>query len=293
MNKQGISIIIPVFNEEEVVKKTIFSLEVFCKEKNIEHEIIVVNDGSEDDSGKVLSSIGGINVITHPYNKGYGASLKSGTEKAIFEWVLFYDADGQHTPLHITALLKHIDEYDMVVGARMGYQGNLWRQPGKKILRMIADYAVEFKIPDLNSGLRLVNKSKFNSFLHLYPEGFSLSTTITLAFIKHGYTVGYFPIKIEKRIGKSSVRVTDGFKAINLVLRIIMLFSPMKFFVPLALTMLAGGIISLWYDIVVYKDIADTTTFLFITAIIIGSFGLLADQVAAIRREMRVNKTHD
>ena len=281
----GLSVVIPVYNEGQSIGSVVRGVSSRMAMEAIPYEIIVVDDGSTDETSIVLSglNIDKVTFVSHPYNIGYGSALKSGVDAASMDTICFFDADGQHDPEDIIKLIKQVAVYAMVVGAREGYKGPVWRQPGKRLILWIAEYLVGSKIPDINSGLRLCSKMTFNKFRHLYPRGFSLSTTITLACLKSGLSVGYVPIHINKREGRSTVRISDGFKTINLVLRMIMLFSPMKVFLPISMLSLVVGIISLWIDIS-RTNIGDTTVLLFISAIIIFSFGLIADQLAAIRR---------
>jgi len=285
-----ISIIIPAYNEEQSIKDVIFELDNFLKENNIETEIIVVNDGSTDQTKNILENIKDIKLINHPYNKGYGASLKTGVKNAQYNWILFYDSDGQHNPEYIKELIKYSNDYDMIVGNREGYKGPFIRQPGKKLLSWTANYLVQKKIPDLNSGFRLVKKDLFSKFSHIFPNGFSLTTTITLAFFKEGFNVKYVSIKINKRNGKSHVKVNDGFKTIMLIFRTIILFSPLKVFLPASYLILLLSFTSLSLDIIhTYSfNIGDTTILFFISSILIFFFGLLADQISAIRREIKM-----
>jgi len=285
-----LSIIIPVYNEVESVKKVIDDLK---KEvaglPNFEYEIVVVNDGSTDGSRKILEQINDIKLLNHPYNKGYGASLKTGSQEAKYGWLLFFDSDGQHKPEYIKEFIKYTGDYDMIAGVRQGYHGPLWRQPGKKILSIIANYLAERKIPDLNCGFRMMEKNYFLQYQHLFPNNFSLSTTSTLAFLKEGLNVKYVPITVNKRCGKSCVRVSDGFKTIMLIIRLIMLFSPLKIFVPLALFGFFISGVWLIHDLAVsnFALISKSIGFVFTASLLIFVFGLLADQVAAIRREIK------
>lgn len=293
MNEDNIiySIIIPIFNEEQIIKDVITKLHHFLEDNLADkYEIIAVNDGSKDGTKKILQTLAlpNFSFISHPYNKGYGAALKSGVHKSQGKYVIFYDGDGQHRPVDLLLLTKEKNNFDMVVGSRLDYNGPFWRRPGKKIINKIANYLVNFNIPDLNSGLRLVRKEYFYKFLHLYPDGFSLSTTITLSFIKHGFNVKYVDIKVYKRSGKSTVKLSDGFKAINLVLRIIMLFSPIKIFLPCSLFFLCLTLVSLYIDIFLYHfNLSEFTLLLFASSMILFLMGLLADQIAAIRRDMK------
>ncbi len=283
------SIIIPAYNEEKSVAQVITGLKNFLSKEEYDYEIIVIDDGSTDQTNKILKNIKNIKLISHPYNKGYGAAIKTGVKNAQYDWLLFYDSDGQHQPKYIEKLIKYTKRYDMIIGARVGYQGPLNRQPGKKLLNWVANYLVQQKIPDLNSGFRLVKKDIFLRFSHILPNGFSLSTTITLAFFKEALNVKYISIKINKRKGKSSVTVKDGFETLMLILRTITLFSPLRVFLPVSGLILGLALLSLVLDIIhTYSfNIGDTTILLFISSLFFFFFGLLADQISATRREKR------
>lgn len=284
-----LSVIIPVYNEEETVGQVIAGLKEELNKIGLEYEIIAVNDGSTDKSKEILEKISGLRLINHPYNKGNGASVKTGAKNAKFDWLLTFDADGQHKPEYIKEFIKYSDQYDMITGWRQGYKGPFIRQPGKKMLHLIANYLVERKIPDLNCGFRLLKRDLFLKYEHLLPDGFYCTTSI-LTFLKEGLNVKYVPIYINKRIrGKSSVKISDGFRTIMLVVRLIMLFSPLKIFMPIAM---AGFIVSLammaYIMIQTHFDmISKSGGFLFVASLLIFLFGLLADQVAAIRRHLQ------
>jgi len=279
------SIIIPTYNEEGVIRSVLKKLKNYLKEKKYQTEIIVVNDGSTDKTDKILKNIKNIKLINHPYNKGYGASIKTGVKNSQYDWILLYDGDGQHCPEYIEKLIKYSNDHDMIIGARQGYQGPLLRQPGKKLLIWTANYLVQKKIPDLNSGFRLVKKDLFSKFSHIFPNGFSLTTTITLSFFKEGLNIKYVPIKIKKRNGKSTLKIEDGFKALITVLRMIMLFSPLRVFLPVSLLFLSAFLISAIYDVFFRPiNVTDLTILLFISSTLIFFFGLLADQISDIRR---------
>ncbi len=287
--KIKLSIIIPVYNEEETIAQVVNGLKNELSKLDLDYEIIAVNDGSSDNSKEILENIKEVKLVNHPYNKGYGASLKTGARNAKFDWLLFFDGDGQHKPECTKELLKYTNEYDAIIGWRQGYQGPALRQPGKKLLHIVADYLAERKIPDLNCGLRLLKKKLFLQYEHLFPNGFSLSTTSTLTFFKEGLNVKYVPITINKRCGKSSVKVSDGPRTLMLIVRLIMLFSPLKIFLPVSAV---GFVISMgWaiYDLINsnFHAISKSSGFLFVASLLVFLFGLLADQIAAIRREIK------
>jgi len=287
--KISLSIIIPIYNEEFSVEPVVNNLKSQISKLPIEYEIIAVNDGSSDHTKEKLEKIRNIKIINHPYNKGYGSALKTGIAQSAYNWLLFFDADGQHKAEYIKDYINEIGQYDMISGYRQGYKGPIARQPGKKILNWIANYLVNKKIPDLNCGFRLVKKEILAKYEHILPSGFSFSTTSMLAFIKDDYNVKFVPVTINKRIGKSTVRLSDGFNSLMLIFRLIMLFSPLKIFLPLAF---AGFFISfVWiiHDLLIYHFhlISKSSGFIFVASLLIFLFGLLADQIAAIRRQIK------
>jgi len=283
------SIIIPAYNEEESIAQVITGVKNYLPKEKYDYEIIVVDDGSTDQTNKILKNIKNIKLINHPYNKGYGAAIKTGVKNAQYDWLLFYDSDGQHQSKYIEKLIKYTNNYDMIVGARIGYQGPLSRQPGKKLLNWIANYLVQQKIPDLNSGFRLIKKDLFLRFSHILPNGFSLSTTITLAFFKEALNVKYIPIKINKRVGKSSVTIKDGLETLMLIFRTITLFSPLRIFLPISFSLFCLSLlVSIIQSLYLKKfNISDTTILLFVSSLFLFFFGLLADQISAIRRDRK------
>jgi glycosyltransferase involved in cell wall biosynthesis len=286
---QSLSIIIPAFNEQNVIGQVIRDLLNFLNSNRLQAEIIVVNDGSKDRTGQILEQFRDqIKVIHHPYNKGYGAALKTGMRAARHDWILWLDGDGQHIPSEINKLLPYINQYDMIVGQRQSYQGPLIRRPGKKLLQIIANYLTGRKIPDLNSGFRLFKKKLALQFMSIYPNAFSITTTITLAFLREGFSVKYVPFELNKRkVGKSTVGYfKDGLRTILLIFRIIMLFSPLKIFLPASFILFLGGTVFLINDLI-HFDIGDTSVLLLISSFLLFFFGLLADQLAAIRRSIR------
>ena len=226
------SVIIPAYNEESSIRTLLESM----VRMNIcqEHEVIVIDDGSTDETAKI-SRLFPVRVITHETNKGYGASLKTGIRKANGDKVLTLDSDGQHDPAFIEKAFKMLEEYDMVIGERGVDSYHVKnRKGGKKFIRKVGEYLVDQKLPDFNSGFRGFDRKLILSMLHLMPNGFSFSTTSTLAFLKEGYSIGTFPIIVSERQGRASnVRfIKDGIKTLLLLFRIIMLFNPLKVFFP-------------------------------------------------------------
>lgn len=286
--KGKLSIIIPAYNEEDSILSVLNDIKKVLEKTDIFYEIIVVNDGSTDNTKTLLESKIESNIIllNHPYKKGYGFSLKDGVKKAQGDFVLFIDADGQQYPEDILELIKYTDEYDMIVGARTNIT-SLPRAAAKKILSLFANYLADYKIPDLNSGFRAVRKNIVMQFIHLLPDSFSFSSTLTLACIKENCSLKYVPIKEKfRKTGKSTINpIKDTARFMMLILRLTVLFSPFRVFLPISLTLFVLSLISLSYDLW-HLNITDVTILLFLSSIMIFFFGLLADQVAAIRRRI-------
>ena len=278
INKPNVTIIIPAYNEEEGIADVITQL----KELDENYEIIVVDDGSTDNTYKLASDTG-VKVIRHPYNKGYGAALKTGIRNAEADIVLFMDADGQHQPGDIKKIIQYIrEEYDMVVGARTKKSKiSLLRRPGKKVLSITANYLSGHKIPDINSGFRAVKKDKAMEFMRILPNTFSITTTMTLAFFKSGYNIKYVPIHTIGRTGTSKIKpFRDGFRFIMLIIRTIVLFDPMKVFLPASVLLFAASIL---YFLFTFPNVSDASLLFAVAGIVIFFFGLLADQISQLR----------
>ena len=279
MDKSDVTIVIPAFNEEEGIENVIKGL----KKIQGDYKILVVDDGSTDNTYKIAMNTG-VEVIRHKHNKGYGAALKTGLRHARTSVVLYIDADGQHNTEDIERIIHGMDDYDMVVGARTKKSTvSILRRPGKKILSMTANYLSGTHIPDLNSGFRAINKDKAMEFMHILPNTFSFTTTITLAFIKSGYDIQYVPIQTIDRVGTSKIKpFRDGVRFIILIVRTITLFDPLKVFLPASLLLFLSGFFLLIYDLTHY-NISDSTILFMVSSILIFFFGILADQISNIR----------
>ena len=278
------SIVIPAYNEGDSIRGVLESLQAIA-----EHEIVVVDDGSSDDTAQVAESLG-VRVVRHPTNKGYGAALKTGFRATSGEIVVTLDSDGQHDPSDIARLLSCMEEgqCDMVVGARQGEMSIPWlRRVGKWFLSIIASYLVGMRIPDLNSGFRAVRRNLVRRNLHLLPNGFSFSTTLTLALLQSDCNVEFVPILSKKRSGTSKVSLfCDGSTALLLILRAIMLFNPLKVFLPVGFGLLLLAVGYTLYTIASGRlNIPSGAIILFVSGVVVCMFGLIADQVAAMRRD--------
>lgn len=281
------TVIIPAFNEGDVIEKVLISLQQLPELK-----VIVIDDGSTDDTAEKVKAMG-VRLISHPVNRGYGAALKTGIKAADTEFVATYDGDGQHRLEDLENLMKVAPDWDMVVGER-GKDSHrpLARRPGKAILAWLVNKLSNRKIPDFNSGLRVFRTSVIRKYLHLMPDGFSLSTTSTVALNSMGYGVKYVPIVVLEREGrKSSVKMArDGMRTIMLIVNLTVLFSPMRIFFPVSFfCFLLSFVYFLVYAITIRVHITPSMTMLFITGILIFFLGVVCEQISAIRREMNQN----
>lgn len=280
-----IAIIVPAYNEERAIGNVVKGL----KAEYPGADIIVVDDGSSDETASCAQEVE-VMVLRHYANLGYGAALKTGVHYSDAEVILFFDGDGQHDPKDVRRLVDAIEDCDMAVGAR-GPESHIpmFRRPGKWLLGFVANRISGHRIPDLNSGLRAIRREVFLKYVHLLPNGFSLSTTLTFALLKAGRIIRYIPIVANKREGKSSVnQVTHGTQALLLMLKMVVLFNPLRIFIPAAIVLFGGGAVYAALQVYVFgapAGIADTTVLLCLSGLLTFFFGLLTDQVSSMRRE--------
>jgi glycosyltransferase involved in cell wall biosynthesis len=288
-----ISIILPVFEEEKTIDGVIVEIIETLSNDSFSYEIVAVEDGSKDQSLAILRQLqvrypGQIRVAHHTYNKGYGAALRTGIRIAKGDIVVCMDSDGQHTAKSIPEMLALIPQYDMVIGYRTeSYQGSWYRNFGNRIYNKFASWLSNFKIMDLTSGFRAMRREAVTHFLPLYPSGFSASLTVTLAFLKAGYSLTYIPVHVHPRAGgKSKVSFfRDGGRFFMLLLRMVMLYEPMRIFLPISgiLTLLGviAWVLGIWNEgRLIFPN---STIFLLIAALLTLLLGLIANQLVNTR----------
>lgn len=278
MNK--ITVVLPAKNEAGAILQTVKAI----KQLNRVDEIIVVNDGSTDDTAQIAEQAGA-KVINHPYSKGNGAAIKTGTRNAIGDVIVFMDADGQHDANDILKLIEKIEQgYDLVVGARQkGSQASVGRGIANKLYNNLASYMSEHQVEDLTSGFRAVRAEKFKEFIYLLPNGFSYPTTSTMAFFRAGYSVTYVPIHAAKRIGKSHIHpIKDSVRFFLIIFKIATLYSPLKMFLPFAVLLFALG--SGWYGYTLYEyqRFTNMSALLYTGSIMIFLMGLISEQITSL-----------
>jgi glycosyltransferase involved in cell wall biosynthesis len=275
-----VSIVMPAKNESGGLQHVIPAL----KRLYPGAQILVVNDGSTDDTADVCRALG-VDVLTHPYSKGNGAAIKSGARAARGEILVFMDSDGQHMPEDVGRLLARLEQgYDMVVGARgMESQAGAHRAAANGLYNVLASWMVGQRVEDLTSGFRAVKASLFRKFLYLLPNGFSYPTTITMSFFRAGYSVAYEPIKAPKRIGKSHIRlVRDGVRFFLIIFKIGTLYSPLKLFIPISLAFFLTGSGYYIYTFLHWQRFTNMSALLFITSILVFLIGLISEQISSL-----------
>jgi len=281
----AISVVIPAYNEKEGIATVVTNIQNAMDLMNRLYEIIVVDDGSEDETAD-RARRAGARVISHPYNIGNGAAVKTGIRAARGEILVILDGDGQHDPTDISRLIEKVGPYDMVVGARTSEsETSLHRNLANRIYNRLATYVCGRKIEDLTSGFRAINARIARSFVYLLPNTFSYPTTITLAVVRSGHSLAYVPIKASKRSGKSKIKLLrDGARFFLIIVKIATLFAPMRIFIPVSVSMFLTGFIWGLVKILVYGGrYGPTSAMLMTMAVVIFMVGLVSEQVAQLR----------
>lgn len=282
-----VSIVIPCYNEEASVAEVMLEFADVLSAAGQQFEFIVIDDGSTDATTQTVEQSGvPVRLIRHRTNRGYGSSVKAGIRAASHDYVVIVDADGQHSPQDLVAMLEYAEEHDMVVGARSGQASHHWRLPGKFVLKLVCDLLVGMRIPDVNSGFRVLKKGEALKLIHLCSDQFSFSTTVTLAFLSDRLSVHFVPVKVRpRRVGKSQVWIGTGFSTFMLILRTIGTFNPLKIFMPPTVVLFFIGL-AMTVEGLLRSNVGDVAILFLITSFILFCFGLLADQIALLRRQI-------
>lgn len=287
-----LSIVLPVYNEKDTLSNLISDCIAVLRGGSVNFEIVAVDDCSNDGTDQVLQDLtstypGVIRVHRHPYNKGNGSAIKSGIRTAKGEWICCMDADGQHDPRDIFTMLKYVEQYDLVVGARPLGAQQKHREFANSIYNRLASWVTGFQIEDLTSGFRLFKGSIVKLFVPLFPSGFSYPTTSTLVMLKTGHNVKYVPINIRPRQGgQSKIRIlSDGWKFVLIIFKIFMLFDPMRIFLLISLIFFLLSGISFVDAVIVLKalHIPNSSVLFFLVGVLVLSLGFISEQIASLQ----------
>jgi glycosyltransferase involved in cell wall biosynthesis len=288
MTEAKVSVVIPAFNESQTIAGLIQSIQ----RQYPDFEIVVIDDGSDDDTASVAAGAGA-RVYRHPYNIGNGAAVKSGIRAANGDILVFMDADGQHDPEDIGRMLAYLPEFDMVVGARgKGSQASLGRSIGNTIYNWLGSYVSKFPIQDLTSGFRAVKADVARGFVYLLPNTYSYPTTITLGVLRTGRSIKYIPITARpRRKGFSNIKIfQDGTRFFMMIIRICTLYSPMRVFLPVSFIMFLLGSFRYLYSFITEGRFTNMSALLYVASIIIFMMSLISEQICQMRFERRERK---
>ncbi|RFF27652.1 glycosyltransferase family 2 protein [Wenzhouxiangella sp. 15181] len=278
---KNLSIIIPAKNEEAAIGQVVEGVRQHLPDA----EIIVVDDGSTDRTAEIASEAGAT-VERHPHALGNGAAVKRGARSAAGEILVFLDGDGQHNPADIPRLIERMEAgYDMVVGARAGRKShaNSARLAANGAYNIIASIVTGHTIPDLTSGFRAVNATKFRKYLYLLPNGFSYPTTITMAFMRSGFPVEFIYIEATKRKGQSHIQpLHDGLRFLVIIFKVATLYAPLKLFLPTSFCFFAVAISYYLYTYTTRGQFTNMSLLMFSAAVIIFLIGLISEQITAL-----------
>ena len=284
----SLSIVLPAKNEAIGLRRTL----PLIRELHPEAELIVVNDGSTDETAEVVASIEGAICVNHPVSIGNGGAIKSGARRATGDIIVFMDADGQHKPEDISRLLEMFDKgFDLVVGARSKKtQASFLRSAANHFYNRLASLMTGFEILDLTSGFRAVRRKRFMSILYLLPNKFSYPTTSTMAFFKSGYFVGYVPIEAQQREGKSHINLfQDGLRFLIIILKIGTLYSPMRLFFPISCALFYTACLYYLYTYSSSGRFTNMGMLLYISSLLTFLIGIVSEQVSTLHYK----GTHD
>lgn len=288
-----VSVVLPIFEEAEEIKSLVPAIIEVLRSAETSFEIIAVDDGSRDETPGVLKSLRQeypeyLHIVRHLNNRGNGSALRTGARVACGELIVNLDSDGQHSPEDMLILIEEIPPYDLVIGARRSsYKGTWYRNLANKFYNRFASWLSGIEVKDLTSGFRVMRRSALLHFLPLFPTGFSAPTTTTLAFLKAGYNVAFVPIDVKSRAsGKSKIRIwDDGARFVIIILRMIMIYDPLRIFLPVGVVLSFLGVLA-WIAGLVNAErlvLPNSAIFLFIAALLTLLLGLVSSQIASSR----------
>jgi glycosyltransferase involved in cell wall biosynthesis len=295
MDKTDLTIVVPIYNEAGILPQFLPELIAACRANG--WKAILVNDGSTDGSGQILSAyqaVPFVKIIHHKVNRGYGGALKSGISRAETTYLVTIDGDGQHSLSDIEAVFNYSleKEADLVVGSRKrGKKGNLFRESGKWIIRTFTRLLMPLPIHDLNSGFKLYRTELAKKYLPICPNSMAFSDVITLAFVSHRDLVLEHPISVrERQAGSSTIGIYTALETILEIINITLLFNPLKIFLPISILCLLAGFGWGVPLILLGRGVSVGAMLAIVLGALFFAIGLIASQLSAIRMEVIENE---
>ncbi len=296
-----VTLVLPVFEEHDIIGELLSEAVSTLEDLGVSFEVIAVDDGSSDATVVALQQVltefpRHLRIARHLMNRGNGAALRTGIRLARGEVVVTMDADGQHNPQDIGKLIEAIPPFDLVIGARtLDYRGSWYRGIANRFYNRFASWLTQRKIEDLTSGFRAMRRQAVEHFLPLFPDGFSAPTTTTMTFLKAGYSVEFMPIHVRQRTsGRSKIRLwRDGSRFVRIILRMIMLYDPLRIFLPVGVGLTVLGIAA-WVAGLLNAErlvLPNSAIFLFSAALMTWLLGLVSDQIASSRIQYHGDET--
>jgi glycosyltransferase involved in cell wall biosynthesis len=282
MSAPKFSVVIPAKNESATIDGVVARVKAVLADA----EVVVVDDGSSDDTAQ-RAQAAGARVVRHPVSRGNGAAIKSGARAATGETLVFMDADGQHDPAHIPQLLARLDAgYDMVVGARSSrMHAGVPRLLANSFYNLLASWITGVAVTDLTSGFRAARADAFRQFLALLPNGFSYPTTITMAFLRAGYSVAFEPVEVQPRksASRSHIRpLRDGARFLVIIFKVTTLYSPLKIYLPISALFFTTGAGYYAYTLISAGRFTNLGALLFTASIVVFLIGLVSEQITTL-----------
>ncbi len=289
----SISVVIPAYDEARSLPGLIDDLTTELKRLGRPWEILVIDDGSTDDTVEALQDKD-VRIISHPYNIGNGAAIKTGIRQASGEIVVMMDGDGQHNPYDLPRLVSPIGPYDMVVGARVnGFRQNKHRALANRLYSGLASYVTHFRVRDLTSGFRAIKAQVLKRYCYLLPNTFSYPTTLTLSLLRTGHSLKYEPIQTAARLGRSKIRLfSDGLRFLLIIFKIATFFSPLKIFLPFSGLFFALGLANYSYTYYTSHRFTSMSLLMFVAGSLFFLLGLISEQIAQLRLDRTEEPTH-
>jgi len=291
-----LTVVVPVYNEGENLAVFAPRAVEFCRAHG--WKLVFINDGSRDTTKKIINELSGsdVCVVHHKVNRGYGGALKTGIRNTTTPYLVTIDGDGQHDLEDVEKVFQFALEQDadMVVGKRdSNVRSSAYRAMGKFIIRSFTRTLMPLPITDLNSGFKLYRTELAQKYMTVCPDTMAFSDVITLVFLSERNLVLEYPIHISPRkVGQSTITTFTAFETVIQVLNIVLMFNPLRVFLPLSLLCILAGFAWGIPIVLLGRGVSVGAMLAIVTGLLFFVLGLIASQLSAIRMERLRDKTH-